>query len=131
MRYYLFACTEKGNTNGSPTTLGLTMKPYRLDYAAWMIDSGDQPDIVDVFQFTAPTLGWLDNRHLDEDMGISITLAHEAERIISDLEADDRFSRPENMVERIKQSPKTILREAHTDLLEMFIHMDEEDFESF
>jgi hypothetical protein len=131
MRYYLFACTENGNPGESPTTLGLTMKPYRLDYAAWMIDSEGQPDIVDVLQFTAPTLGWLDNRHLDEDTGISITLAHKAERIISDLEADDRFSRPENMVERIKDSPKTILREAHSSMLEMFINMDEEDFESF
>lgn len=114
MRYYFFISTDDGQANESPTTLGLTIEPDKIDHAATMIEDPDRPNIVDVFTFTGRGL-WLFENQLD----LSVVFDCRAERIISVFESGKHFSRPEKMLERIKNAPETIVREIEEELLDI------------
>jgi hypothetical protein len=111
MRYYFFISTDDGGASESPTTLGLTIEPLKIGHAAMMIEEPDRLNIVDVFTFTAPRLWPIENQ-----LDLSVVFDCRAELIISVFESGSRFSRPEEMLERIKNVPENIVRKFYEEI---------------
>jgi len=104
MQYYFFVCVERGGLltesgafSEPPCMLGLTTEEDYKNYEQWLLFSELEPKFIDVFSFTAPAFGWLEDK-----AAAGIWLQKSADQMIAEFESDDRFARPDDLVYRIR-----------------------------